>query len=59
MRAERTWNTALGQGMVDWKRVKAVADAQGAKGYIDEREHDYCGDIFKCIEEDAKFLHQL
>lgn len=30
MRAERTWNTALGTGMIDWKRVKETADAQGA-----------------------------
>ena len=59
MRAERTWNTALGQGMIDWKRVKEVADAQGARAYIVEREHDYCGDIFTCIKEDADFLHAL
>lgn len=59
MRAERTWNTALGTGLIDWKRVKEVADAQGAQAYIVEREHDYCGDIFKCIKEDADFLLSL
>lgn len=59
MRAERTWNTALGKGIIDWKRVKEVADAQGAEGYIVEREHDYAGDIFTCIREDADFLHTL
>ncbi len=59
LRAERTWNTVLGKGMIDWKRVRDVADAQGAKAYIVEREHDYCGDIFTCIREDAEFLLKL
>ncbi len=59
MREERVWNTALGTGIIDWKRVKKIADAQGAKAYIVEREHDYCGDIFACVKEDADFLHTL
>lgn len=59
MREERTWNTALGQGMIDWNDVVKTADAQGAKAYIVEREHDYCGDIFRCVKEDADFLHAL
>lgn len=59
MRAERTWNTALGTGVIDWKRVKEAADAQGAQAYIAEREHDYQGDIFACVKEDADFLRAL
>lgn len=59
MREERTWNTALGKGLIDWKDVVETADAQGAQAYIVEREHDYCGDIFTCIREDAAFLHSL
>lgn len=59
MRAERTWNTALGKGLIDWQRVKKVADAQGALAYIVEREHDYCGDIFACVKEDADYLLSL
>lgn len=59
LRAERTWNTALGKGMIDWKRVVDIADAQGAKAYIVEREHDYCGNIFTCIRDDAAFLLKL
>ena len=49
-------NVPTGKGIFDWKKVKAVADAQGAKAYIVEREWDYLDDIFACVKEDYEYL---
>jgi sugar phosphate isomerase/epimerase len=56
---ERSWNGKLGTGIVDWAAVKKAALAQGAGAFIVEREFDYADDIFKCCEEDCKFLQNL
>lgn len=52
-------NVPSGKGIVDWKAVKAAADAQGAKAYIVEREWDYLGDIFACVKEDWEYLRTV
>ena len=53
-------NVPSGTGIVDWKAVKAAADAQGAKAYIVEREWDYKGDdIFGCVKEDWEYLRTV
>ena len=56
MMEKRKMNSPMGKGLVDWKAVKAAADAQGAKAYIVEREYDYLNDIFQCVKEDVDFL---
>ena len=49
-------NVPTGKGIFDWKKIKEVADAQGAKAYIVEREWDYLDDIFACVKEDYEYL---
>ena len=52
-------NCPTGQGIVDWKAVKAAADAQwdGEVHYIVEREASYDGkDRLDCLAEDAAWL---
>ena len=56
MDERKRMNVPMGTGIVDWKAVKAAADAQGAEAYIVEREWDYLGDIFQCVKEDVDFL---
>lgn len=53
------WNVACGKGIIDWPAVKNAALAQGAEGFIIEREFNYANDIFKCLEEDCEFLKSL
>lgn len=52
-------NVPTGTGLIDWAEVKKVADAQGAKAYIVEREWDYKNDIFACIKEDWEYLSKV
>ncbi|MGI6039135.1 MAG: TIM barrel protein [Clostridiales bacterium] len=51
-------NVAMGTGIVDWKAVKAAADAQGCIAYIVEREHSYNDpkDRIQCLREDFEYL---
>ena len=35
----RSWNGALGAGIIDWPSLVAAADAQGCEAYISEREY--------------------
>ena len=53
------WNVAAGKGIIDWNAVKDAALAQGAKAFVVEREYDYAGNIFTCVEEDYAFLKNL
>lgn len=49
-----------GKGIVDWPKVKAVADAQGAVAYVVEREYDYKGDdMFGCVREDLEYFKTI
>lgn len=57
--AIRKMNAPQGKGIVDWKRVKEAADAQGCKAYIVEREWDYAGDIWQCVSSDLAFMKTL
>ena len=52
-------NVPTGTGLIDWSEIKAAADAQGARAYIVEREWDYAGDIFKCVQEDWEYLSRI
>jgi sugar phosphate isomerase/epimerase len=50
-------NVATSTGIVDWKVVKAAADAQGCDTYIVEREYSYDGkDRVDCLKEDFLYL---
>lgn len=51
-------NVPTGTGIVDWKAVKAAADAQGCNVYIVEREWSYNvpADRVQCLREDFAYL---
>ena len=53
------WNVKSGQGLIDWTEIKKASLAQGTEGFVVEREYDYANDIWKCVEEDHKFLAAL
>ena len=48
----RKINCKLGEGIINVEELKKVADAQGTKAYIVEREYGYTGDIFTSLAED-------
>ena len=56
---QNKWNVATGKGIIDWAVVRDAALAQGAEAFIVEREYDYLGDIFKCVEADCAYLKGL
>ena len=56
---QNKWNVALGKGVIDWHAVIDAAKAQGTEAFIIERENDYAGNIFTCIEDDCLFLAKL
>lgn len=51
-------DVATGTGIVDWKAVKAAADAQGCQIYIVEREWSYNvpPDRIQCLREDFLYV---
>lgn len=50
-------NVPTGQGIVDWKAVKAAAEAQGCHAFIVEREYSYDGkERVDCLQEDVNWL---
>lgn len=51
-------NSPTGSGIIDWKAVKATADAQGCIAYIVEREYSYNNppDRVQCLKEDFEYL---
>ena len=59
----RTWNGRLGEGIIDWKELVKVCEAQGTEAYISEREYyGYEGgndDAAVCAKQDYDFLRSL
>jgi len=55
----RKINCKLGDGIVDVPNLKRVADGQGARAYIVEREYGYTGDIFSSLAEDLVYLRKI
>jgi len=55
--AQLKWNAPSGKGIIDWAAVRDAATS--AEGYVVEREFDYAGDIWKCVEEDHAFIKSL
>jgi sugar phosphate isomerase/epimerase len=58
-REQNKWNVPSGKGIIDWPAVRDASLAQGTEAFIVEREYDYAGDIFKCVEEDCSYLKSL
>lgn len=54
MEKEKKINCAAGAGLVDWKALKDVADAQGCAAYIVEREYSYEGTRLECLKADIE-----
>ncbi len=59
----RSWNGALGAGIIDWPSLVAAADAQGCEAYISEREYYHIpgsdGTNAACVRLDYDFLRSL
>jgi len=55
----RKINCKLGDGIINMPNLKKVADEQGAKAYIVEREYGYTGDIFTSLAEDLIYLRNI
>lgn len=48
-------NCAAGEGLVDWKALKAAADEHGCAAYIVEREYSYEGSRLDCLKADIAY----
>lgn len=48
-------NCAAGEGLVDWKELKKIADADGCSAYIVEREYSYAGSRLDCLKADIDY----
>ena len=59
----RSWNKGLGQGIIDWKRLTDLANAQGCDAFISEREYYHFdgsdGTAISAAEFDYNFLRSL
>ncbi len=55
----RKINCKLGDGIINVPNLKKVADEQGARAYIVEREYGYTGDIFTSLAEDLIYLRNI
>ena len=53
------WKVAAGKGIINWEKVFNAAFTHGVELVVVEREHDYQGDIYKCVKEDFDFLSNL
>lgn len=51
-------NCAAGEGLVDWKELREVADGYGCVGYIVEREYSYCGERIACLQADINYYKE-
>lgn len=59
----RSWNGALGKGIIDWRALTSAADAQGCEAYVSEREYYHYegsdGTNACCVQLDYDFLRSL
>jgi sugar phosphate isomerase/epimerase len=58
MEHAKSINCPAGEGLVDWKKLKEVADALGCVAYIVEREHTYAGERLDCLKEDIQYYKE-
>lgn len=61
MAAQKAINCPAGQGLVDWAALKKVADQNGCRHYIVEREYTPApfGSRLEVLEADLKFYHSV
>lgn len=52
-------NCPAGKGLVDWRALKAAADACGCEAYIVEREYTYEGTRQMCLQADIDYYRTL
>lgn len=57
-RANRTQNTEVGKGSIDYKSIFTFADQAGLKHYFVEQENNYAPDIYSSIASSASFIRQ-
>ncbi|MCF0187540.1 MAG: hypothetical protein HUJ98_13770, partial [Bacteroidaceae bacterium] len=59
----RSWNRALGHGIIDWKEVADLAIKQGCQAFISEREYYHVegsdGTALCCAKLDYDYLRSL
>lgn len=51
-------NCPAGEGLVDWKELKMVADQCGCEAYIVEREYSYSGSRVDCLKADIEYYQK-
>lgn len=64
MYESRSWNVALGEGLIDWAALRDAAEAQGVEAYISEREYYHItgnseGLSKKAAEIDYNFMRSI
>ena len=52
-------NCPAGEGLVDWKKLKEEADAQGCRAYVVERERSYAGSRRECLQADITYYRTV
>lgn len=59
----RSWNKALGKGLIDWPAVVKAADEQGCEAYISEREYYHYdgsdGTAACCVKLDYDYMRSV
>ncbi len=59
MEFTKSINCPAGEGVVDWAKLKKVADANGCVAYIVERENTYAGTRIDCLKADVAYYRGL
>jgi sugar phosphate isomerase/epimerase len=59
MEYSKSINCPAGEGIVDWKRLKQVASANGCVAYIVERENTYAGTRMDCLKADVAYYRGI
>lgn len=59
MEHSQSINCPAGEGLVDWKALKELADSKGCQAYTVERERSYAGTRIDCLTEDFKYYSSI
>lgn len=64
MYESRSWNVALGEGLIDWVALYKAAEAQGIEAYINEREYYHItgnpqGMAVKAADIDYQYMKKI
>lgn len=60
----RSWNVALGAGLINWEALRDAAEAQDVAAFVNEREYyhiggNLAGEAIVAAEMDCRFLRKL